>query len=259
MTQIVYDADRYPLNGDRSDLVAQCRAALAAKGACVLEAFVPRTTAQAALADLEPVLSKAHYKEKHHSIYLGDPPGEYPPDHPRSFIARTSSATLAYDRIPRTGPLETLYRDEAFQGFLAEAFGYEALYPYADPLGALNALVYKPGAETGWHFDNADFVVTLMLRPAERGGAYLYAPFTRTDEDENYATVARFLAGDTDGLEDLHQTTGDLVLFRGHHTLHRVSPVEGGTSRVIAVFSYHPEPGKTLAEATRKTFYGRAA
>ena len=254
---MIYDPDRYALEDPA--LIARCRDGLAARGASVLEGFVTQATVDAMLAGLQPVLGEAFYNEKKHSIYLGDPPGDYPPDHPRSHIARTSSATLAYDRVPKDGPLEALYRDETFQQFLSEVFGYDRLYPYDDSLGALNALVYKPGAETGWHFDNADFVVTLMLRPTERGGAYLYAPFTRSETDENYESVARILAGDESDLLDLTQRAGDLVLFRGHHTLHRVSPVEGETTRVIAVFSYDPAPGKTLAESTRKTFYGRAA
>ena len=49
------------------------------------------------------------------------------------------------------------------------------------------------------------------------------------------------------------------MLFQGRNTLHRVTPVEGSQSRLVAVFTYDPEPGKTLAEHTRRTFYGRAA
>ncbi len=50
---------------------------------------------------------------------------------------------------------------------------------------------------------------------------------------------------------------GALVLFRGRFALHRVTPVEARPPRLLAVLSYHPGPGKTLTEHTRKIFYGR--
>ena len=52
---------------------------------------------------------------------------------------------------------------------------------------------------------------------------------------------------------------GALVVFRGRTALHRVTPVEGGRPRLLAVLSYDPEPGKTLSEHTRRIFYGRVA
>ena len=123
----------------------------------------------------------------------------------------------------------------------------------------MNVLTYAPGTETGWHFDNANFVVTLMLRPAEAGGRYDYLPGSRSEADDGFATVARVLDGDTKGVLSLEQRTGDLVIFQGKNTLHRVTPVTGATARVIAVLSYDPNPGKRLHEDTQRTFYGRAA
>ncbi|MGF1608219.1 MAG: hypothetical protein ACFCUQ_02405 [Kiloniellales bacterium] len=52
---------------------------------------------------------------------------------------------------------------------------------------------------------------------------------------------------------------GALVLFRGRHSLHRVTPVEGARPRLVAVLSYDSEPGVMLTEYNRKLFYGRAS
>jgi len=238
--------------------IAQARADLAATGAAVLAGFVAADEAEAMLAEVEPVLDQAYSKPKVHNVYLVADDRSLPQSHPRNAKVTTTSATLAYDRVPE-GALRRLYLSGEMRSALAAILGFDDLHPYADPLAGLNVLTYGDGAETGWHFDNANFVVTLMLRPAEAGGDYQYLPFSRSDNDEGYDQVARMLAEETEGVLSLHQNAGDLVIFRGRHTLHRVTPVQGGRSRVIAVFSYDPEPGRILHEDTRRKFYGRVS
>ena len=238
--------------------ITQARADLAATGAAVLPGLIDKATIDTMLAQVEPALPQAFFKPKVHNVYLVADDPTLPEDHPRNAKVTTTSATLAYDLVPE-GALRQLYLSQELRDALAKVLGFDALHPYADPLAGLNILTYAEGAETGWHFDNANFVVTLMLRPAEAGGDYQYLPFSRSDTDDGFDHVARMLSGDTKGLLSLHQAAGDLVIFRGRHTLHRVTPVTGGKPRVIAVFSYDPEPGKMLHEDTRRKFYGRAA
>jgi len=71
--------------------------------------------------------------------------------------------------------------------------------------------------------------------------------------------VAAALDGHPEGIVSLHQPAGDLAICQGRNTLHRVTPVQGLKPRVIAVFSYDPEPGRILHADTRKTFCGRVA
>jgi hypothetical protein len=52
---------------------------------------------------------------------------------------------------------------------------------------------------------------------------------------------------------------GTLNVFAGKNTAHRVTPVRGARSRVVAVFSYYDNPGVTFSSAERIGFYGRAA
>ena len=246
------------MTGMTDSQIAQAHADLAVSGAAVLSGFVTADVAQAMLSEVEPVLDRAFFKPKIHNVYLVADDPALPEDHPRNAKVTTTSATLAYDLIPE-GRLRQLYLSADLRQALARVLGFDELHPYADPLAGLNVLTYRDEAETGWHFDNANFVVTLMLRPAEAGGDYQYLPFSRSDADEGYDHVARMLSGSTDGLLSLHQGAGDLVIFRGRHTLHRVTPVHGRDPRVVAVFSYDPEPGKLLHEDTRRKFYGRAA
>jgi hypothetical protein len=52
---------------------------------------------------------------------------------------------------------------------------------------------------------------------------------------------------------------GTLNVFAGRNTAHRVTPVLGNRSRIIAVFSYYDKPGVAFSSAERIGFYGRAA
>ena len=239
-------------------MVAQARADLAATGAAVLENFIDAAQAAAMLAEVEPALGQAYSELKTHNVYLLADDDNLPATHARNAKVTTSSATLAYDLVPQGG-LRDLYGSPDFKSGLARILDLPILHPYADPLAGLNVLTYPDGAEIGWHFDNANFVVTLMLRAAEAGGDYQYLPFSRSDADEGYDNAARLLAGNNEGVLSLHQGAGDLVIFRGKHTLHRVTPVHGARPRVIAVFSYDPAPGKRLHADTQRKFYGRVA
>ena len=65
----------------------------------------------------------------------------------------TTVATLAYDRLPRTCPLLTLYHSEHFRMFLSQVLELEQLYRLEDPLGAASINIFPPGTAHNWHFD----------------------------------------------------------------------------------------------------------
>ncbi len=260
----LYDSTRYPLQQPECaayrQLLKDCWAGLEARGAAVLEGFVPDTILNAILQEMAPTLPKAFYKEKSHSPYLIADDPSYPAEHPRNRKQRTNSATLGYADFPPNALLDQLYGDPAFVSFLAEVLGYPALFPYADNLTPVNLLRYEPGQSLGWHFDVSTFVVTLMLSEAARGGAFEYVPFLRSDEAENYDEVGRVLNGEAPELvRELQQGAGALVIFRGSRTLHRVSRIEGKGARMMAVYSYSPKPGTHSDPHNLKTFYGRTS
>lgn len=116
------------------------------------------------------------------------------------------------------------------------------------------------GRELGWHFDNSAFAVTMLLQAPAAGGVFEYVPAVRDAEagDMAFERVGAVLDG-TEEVQRLHFTPGALVLFRGRNALHRVTPVEGDTTRLLVVFAYNEEPGITLSESARTTFYGRTA
>ncbi|MEM7169613.1 MAG: hypothetical protein AAF530_05555 [Pseudomonadota bacterium] len=263
MTLPFIDLERYPIDQPQSPayqtLLDQCHAGLDRIGAAVLDRFLLPDPIKQATQEVAPHLSKAFYKTKSHSPYLIADDPDLAPEHPRNRKQMTNSATLGYDLIPQDSLLNQLYLTSAFQDFLADVLGFDKLYPYADNLTPLNILVYQPGNELGWHFDVSTFVVTLALQACDKGGEFLYAPFIRSDEDENYGAVDQVLSGSFPDLKVLRQDPGCLVIFRGSRTLHRVTRVEGERDRLMAVFSYTPKPGTYSDPHNLKTFYGRTS
>ncbi len=261
-TQFV-DLKRYPIHDLEAaagrKLVAFGRDQLARNGACVLEDFLLPEAVGAARAETEGLLGEAFYCEKNHNPYLEPNDPAFPADHPRNLAQVSDLGALPDDLFGGGSVLRSLYRWDKLQAFLAALLEVPRLHPYADPLASLNVNVFRPGQQLGWHFDNADWAVTLMLQPATDGGVYEYLPWIRSPERENYEAVARVLAGQWDGVRRLAMGEGALVLFRGRYSLHRVTPVEGARPRLVAVLSYDTEPGVMLTEHNRRLFYGRVA
>ena len=108
-----------------------------------------------------------------------------------------------------------------------------------------------------WHFDTNNFTVTLAIQNADAGGEFEYAPNIRKD-GENFDQVKAVLEGRSDQVTSLALEPGDLQIFRGRYSLHRVAPLRGDTRRYVAIFSYVEEPGMVATPERCKQLYGRA-
>jgi hypothetical protein len=164
---------------------------------------------------------------------------------------------VAYDLFPAESPIRRLYESPELVRFVAALLDLDEVFRYADPLGALNLAVMTDGDELQWHFDQTDFVVSLAIQDAEIGGDFEVAPAIRTAADERYDDVATVLAGDTSRVVTLPMTPGTLLVFAGRNSLHRVSPIEGGTARLVALLGYDTKPGTESSELLKAVRYGR--
>ena len=232
---------------------------LSTTGACVLEGFLQPAAVIETLAQVDPLQPDAFICSQPHNVYLIPDDPALPAEHPRNRQVRSVKALLADDEIPAGSPLRDVYEDEDFRAFLRAALRIEALYPFADNLASVNVNFYGENQELGWHFDNSIFTVTLMLRQAEAGGLFEFAPNIRQEGPEGFDSVGRILDGDHGKVQELKQDPGALVLFKGSRSLHRVTPSFGAQPRTIAIFSYASEPGYSLKEHTRRIFYGRVS
>ena len=72
-----------------------------------------------------------------------------------------------------------------------------------------------------------------------------------------FEDVARVLDGTSDKVKVLHLEPGDLQIFRGRYSLHRVAPLKGPRPRYVAIFSYVSAPNMVGALERTLQLYGR--
>lgn len=259
----ILDLDRYPLDKpgtpDWQTLVDRCRTDLAAKGMFNLEGLMFNDVAADAAQSLAGKFDTESFNHaRDHNIYFKDDIKGLPEDHPALMRFQTSNNTLCGDQLANT-PMMRLYEWPEFGAFLAATMDKDALFTMDDPLARLNAMSYGPEQALNWHFDRSEFTTTLLLQAPEIGGDFQYRTDLRSDENPNYIGVARMLHGEDDEVRLLKLAPGTLNVFRGKNTPHRVTPVQGDTTRVIAVFSFYENPGVTFSREERTGFYGRAS
>lgn len=237
---------------------AECRATLQRDGVLVLPGFLTPQAIETVRQEGEAWKHLAFYAASRHNVFLKPADPSLPPDHPRNREVVSSKGCITTDQVPAGSPLHALYDAAAFRDFLRAVLDVPQLHPYADPLSSVNLHFANPGQELGWHFDNSAFAITLMIQPAEAGGVFEYVKDVRDAErgESNYPLCGAILDAQVP-VQRLSMPAGTLVLFRGRNAMHRVTPVEGGRTRVLAVLAYNTEPGVSLSESARMTFYGR--
>ena len=241
------------------DRIDEYREQMRVTGAAEISAFVRPDSLDDFIADARQLSSLAHRSGGLGTVYLGFPDESFPLDHPRQWLGNYDLGAVAYDLFPPDSLIRQLYEWEELLRFVAAILELDTIYPYADPLGALNLAVMGAADELQWHFDQTDFVVSLALQDADVGGDFEVAPRIRTADDENYDDVASVLAGKHEGVVTLPMTPGTLLVFAGRYSLHRVSPIEGSTPRLVGLFGYDTKPGTMSSDLLKEVRYGRVA
>lgn len=256
------DLERYSI-ADRSsrgysDLIAFCREQLLECGACVLPGFIHEQGVADMAAEAAELAPLAHHNTVEGNAYLTEIDSTLPENDARRLTDTTSLGAVAYDQMPSSSLLRRLFEWDTLMVFLADALGKEQLFRYGDPMGALNIAVMGDGDYLRWHFDQTDFVTTILLQPGEAGGEYEFVPMIRSGAKPNYDHVKAVLKGSREGVITLDIQPGGLVLFEGRNSLHRVTRVRGTKPRLIALLGYDTKPGTTSSEYLRQIRYGRA-
>ena len=250
--------ERYPIHDaeKRQEIVAQVRQSLRQDGCAVVKGFLTEAGVAALCTEADAVAHLGHHSRNRTNAYFSKDDPALPESHPvRRFFDR-SNAFLPADNFRPDGPLRSVQDFPGFDAFIQECLEEEAFYRYADPLA--DVIVNTAGEGNGfpWHFDTNNFTVTLAIQNAESGGEFEYAPNIRKD-DENFDAVAKVLDGTSDRVVSLRLEPGDLQLFRGRYSLHRVAPLKGATPRHVAIFSYVDQPDMVGAPERTRQLYGR--
>lgn len=257
------DLERYPLDRPGHPVLARAidtaRAELRTDGCAVLPGLVRRdavTRLDTEIVDRKPT---THFSTEMMNPYFhttADP--DLPDRHPVNTFIERSSGFIAGDSWDPTGPMTTLFRSPELAAFLAACLGVPELHCYADPLAGLTANILDPGQQFTWHFDTNDFAVTVLVSEADTGGSFEYVPAIRSASDEGFGAIQAVLEGGRDGVHTLDLRPGDLQIFRGRHSLHRVTRVgDDSRPRHAAIFAYTLAPG-VIGRVERTTqLFGR--
>nr|WP_163503705.1 hypothetical protein [Halomonas socia] len=257
------DLARYPIEDLDSAvgqaLIEECRAQLADDGCVVLKNFVPEDALDRLERETERLSPEAHYNQTETNPYNSDGDPELPATHPKNRFDDRTNGFVAGDRIGSETIIRQVYEHAGFQRFIASVVGMQEIHEYADPLAGLVINVLREGCQHPWHYDTNEFIVTMMTRQSHSGGRFEYAPGIRSPAGENFAAVERVLDGDRSQLTSLALEPGDLQIFFGRYSLHRVTPVEGDKERHTVIFAYAKEPGFIGRPERAQRIFGRMA
>ena len=251
---------RYPITNLRSTegaaFASQSRARYQQTGLCMLPEFILPSALDAMAEEANRCSDKAYFCKSTHNAYLTEDNPDLPADNIEKRQEQTFVGSVAYDHIAENSRLRQLYMWDPLMHFIGYVLGKKTFHRFADPFGACSINVFVDGGEHGWHFDESEFTVTLMLQAPQTGGTFEYLPQIRGLENEE-ALVGGVLNGDRNGVVELPFSAGTLLIFGGRQTIHRVTKVRGDRPRLVPVLCYSERPDQTNSESVRQLFWGR--
>lgn len=259
----IVDLDRYPIHQlgsqARAELVADTRSQMDAVGCCRISDFVRPDAIETMLEEARQLHSQTFWAEQSHNPYASPADPDLPSTHPRNVMQERKSGFINSDLLPTGSLLNQLYDSNVMTHFVWESLGAsQPIYQWADPLGRNPYGVMETDNYFPWHFDGNEFTVSVLVQKAESGGVFEYVPDIRTPGNENFDTVQNILEGGREGVRELDLVPGDLQLFKGRYSMHRVTRIEGPTTRYVALPTYVYDPWRMNRPHHSIQYYGRA-
>ena len=242
------DTDRFPLaepgRKEYKRSVSEARASLADEGCAILKRFIRPDALRIMSEEIACRKGATHFSTDCINPYFHtEVNSDYPVRHPVNTFLERSSGFIPGDAWKANTVNRLLFEHPSLSRFLADCLGLEALYPYSDPLAGLTSNILDPGQQFTWHFDTNEFAVTILVDAAEQGD-FEYVPGIRSAEAECFDAVQDILEGGRAGVRTLNLEPGDLQIFRGRYSLHRVTRVAPGSKpRHAAIFAYTEQDG----------------
>ena len=251
---------RYPIadltRTEGKAFAEKCRKTYLENGLCILPDFITPDAHRILTKEANSISGQAYFCKSTHNAYLTDDDPDLPTGDVANRQEQTFVGSVPYDQIAEGSYLRQLYGWDPLKDFIGYVLGKSELYRFADPLGACSINVFVDGGEHGWHFDESEFTVTLMLQVPESGGSFEYVPQIRGNAREK-EIVASVLDGDCSREVELPFKAGTLSIFGGQQTIHRVTRVSGDRPRLVPVLCYSEQKDLKNSETVRKLFWGR--
>ena len=257
------DIATYPLDQPNSvaykSAVADARSQLQDDGCAVIKKLLRPTAVKIISQEIIERKSNTHFSTSKMNPYFHSTKNpEYPDHHPVNTFIERSSGFIPGDSWDASLAIDILFRSEILTNFIRDALETQAVHCYADPLAGLTANILDPGQQFAWHFDTNEFAVTAMIDEADDGGLFQYVPLIRTPDNESFERIQKVLDDDCSEVKTLELHAGDLQIFRGRHSLHRVTRVpKTSRPRHAAIFAYTADPGVIGRVERTKQLFGR--
>ena len=208
--------------------------------------------------ELEKQLDEVYMSKQSINAYLySKDDASLPKDHPKRIFMDRDNGYLNSNVFKKNSEMKFLYEQEELLNFISACLGVSPIYRWADPLACHAYNVMNPEGVLPWHFDSCEFTLSLMIQKPEKGGIFEYCPDIRGPGNENFEEVKKVLNGDRKRVKQLKLEPGDLQIFKGRFTLHRVTKVEGQNSRYMCIPAYVLDPYRVNTPEHSKAIYGK--
>ena len=258
----IVDLEKYPINDIGSlkykELTNYTRKQLDEDGCCVLPNFIKPNSIQRMKDEVDRNLSKIYFTSDKHNPYFTKDDKTLHEEHPKRIFTVRQSGYLNSDDLEKDSDLNKFYDLEEMLKFVSDSLEAFPLYTWADPLGKNPYSVMHTDHYFPWHFDGNEFTLSVLIQKAEKGGFFEYVPDLRSKHNENFDEVTKVLKGDRTRVKSLDLKPGDLQIFKGRFSMHRVTKIEGKISRYIALLCYAKDSLKINKPEHSKQVYGKA-
>ena len=258
----IVDLEKYPINDIGSlkykELTNYTRKQLDEDGCCVLPNFIKPNSIQRMKDEVDRNLSKIYFTSDKHNPYFTKDDKTLYEEHPKRIFTVRQSGYLNSDDLEKDSDLNKFYDLEEMLKFVSDSLEVFPLYKWADPLGKNPYSVMHTDHYFPWHFDGNEFTLSVLIQKAEKGGLFEYVPDIRSKDNENFKEVAKVLKDDRTRVKSLDLKPGDLQIFKGRFSMHRVTKIEGKISRYIALPCYVKDSLKINKPEHSKQVYGKA-
>ncbi len=255
------DLKQFPIHDlqspKRRALVEACRHDLSTIGCSHVPNFIHQQAIEEMRSEATRLLDSARAADDQINPYLLADDDSLAADHPKRFFQTRTASFINSDLLETNSLLRKIYDSDVMVHFFADCLNVGPIYRWADPLGRNPYSVMNDGDYFPWHFDGNDFTVSILVQQSEKGGDFEYCPNIRTPKNENFDEVRSVLNGAREKVKVLKLRTGDLQLFKGRYSLHRVTKASGPKPRIIALPTYVTNPYLVNRPHHAKAFYGR--
>ena len=261
MNYDVFDSTRYPLDQPYGslyrDLLARIRNEIQTTGYARLPEFIGQDIVAAMVTEVERKRDQLDRVCSEDNPYFSDDDPGLPESHPVRIRYPHHHAWLCRDRIEADSPMVRLFESDALLEFVRAVARTHELYRHNDPIVSLSVNVQAKGDMFAWHFDSTEISISLLLQRTSSGGRFEFVPALRSEDDPNYEMVSAVLRGRRNEVVVLDAQPGDLVVFPGRYSLHRVTPVDCAEERMSLILGYASKPNQMLAKEDVLRAYGR--